>query len=85
MSYNPEEFIGCELKVIDSNNKNQIGLNGTIIDETKKTFKIQTKSTKNKTNGEKTITKQGCTFTINGKTISGNDIVQRPEERIKKR
>lgn len=79
MTYHPEEFIGCELAVVDSNNKSQVGLTGKVVDETKKTFTIIHK------NKETQITKQGCTFTINGKTISGNDVAQRPEERIKKR
>jgi RNase P/RNase MRP subunit p29 len=82
MSYNPEEFIGCEITITNSNNKSQIGIKGTIINETKKTFTIQTnKQEKSK----KTIIKQSCTFIINGKTMNGNDIAQRPEERIKKR
>ncbi len=79
MTYHPDEFIGCELKIIDSKNKSQVGLTGKVVDETKKTFTIIHKET------EKKITKQGCTFTINGKTVSGDEIVQRPEERIKKR
>ena len=79
MNYNPDEFIGCELTIVNSKNKSQIGLNGKIVDETKKTFTIIHK------NEEKIITKQECTFIINGKTISGNDIAQRPEERIKKK
>ena len=36
------EFIGLDTKVIDSNNSQVIGLNGTIINETKSMFTINT-------------------------------------------
>ena len=37
------ELIGLELKVVDSSNPSLIGLQGTVIDETKKTLLIETK------------------------------------------
>ncbi len=76
----PEEFIGKELKVVDAKNKNLIGLSGKIIFETKNTITIQTQDL-----DEKTILKTGCQFTINNREVNGDDIVQRPEDRIKKR
>ena len=36
------ELIGLELEVIDSSNKSLIGISGIVIDETKKTLKIET-------------------------------------------
>ena len=37
------ELIGLELKVVDSSNDSLIGISGTIVDETKKTFLIEVK------------------------------------------
>ena len=37
------ELIGLELKVVDSSNDSLIGISGTIVDETKKTFLIEAK------------------------------------------
>ena len=35
------ELIGLELKVVDSSNASLIGIRGTVVDETKKTFLIE--------------------------------------------
>ena len=77
------EFIGLKVKVLESSNENQIGIEGKIVDETKKIIKIESKS------GEKSIQKKGSVFEFeipkNGKiTIIGNEIEIRPEDRIKK-
>ena len=72
-----EEFIGLELAIIASKNKGQINMKGTIINETKYTFTIHMQGT------DKKILKKDATFLINGKTILGNKITKRPEERIK--
>ena len=37
------ELIGLELKVVDSSNASLIGISGTVVDETKKTFLIEAK------------------------------------------
>lgn len=37
------ELIGLELKVVDSSNASLIGIRGTVVDETKKTFLIEAK------------------------------------------
>lgn len=37
------ELIGLELKVVDSSNASLIGISGTVVDETKKTFLIEVK------------------------------------------
>jgi len=68
-----EEFIGRKVS-LDFNNKK---LKGTIINETKFTFRVRTNK------GDKTILKKGRTFNINNKEIKGNKILKRPEERIK--
>ncbi|MBQ6098779.1 MAG: ribonuclease P protein subunit [Methanobrevibacter sp.] len=78
------EFIG--LKVHATNKKNKsLDLNGTIIDETKNTIKIEDEN-----NFEKIIPKRGSTFLFelpNGEKIEidGNILSIRPEDRIKKR
>ena len=74
------EFIGLDTKVIDSNNSQVIGLNGTIINETKSMFTINTEK------GMKIIPKStnDWGFTIKGKNmiVKGSTITKRPFERI---
>lgn len=75
------ELIGIKTEIVESTNKSQEGLTGTIVDETKHTIKIQTK------NGEKTIQKKNVTIQVKfeEKTIKikGEMLEGRPEERIK--
>jgi len=78
------ELIGLRVEVKDSTNKAQIGLKGTVIDETYKTLKIETKK------GEKVIPKETTIFifALQDKTrvqVDGKLIVGRPEDRIKKK
>ena len=74
------EFIGLDTKVINSSNSDVVGLNGTVINETKSMFTINTE------NGMKMIPKStnDWGFTINGKnmTVKGSTITKRPFERI---
>ncbi|MDB4342353.1 ribonuclease P protein subunit [Nitrosopumilus sp.] len=74
------EFIGLDTKVINSSNSEVVGLNGTVINETKSMFTINTEK------GMKMIPKStnDWRFTINGKsmTVKGSTIVKRPFERI---
>ena len=78
------EFIG--LKVHATNKKDKsLNLQGTIIDETKNTIKIEGED-----NTEKMIPKEGTLFVFeipNGEKIEidGNILSIRPEDRIKKR
>lgn len=76
------EFIGLQLEVVEAKNKSLIGLKGKIINETQKTFTIQT------TQGEKMLLKNQITFTtkINNKKVRivGKVLAKRPEERLKK-
>lgn len=72
-----EEFIGLELAIVASRNKGQVNMKGTIINETKHTFTIASQGK------EKKILKKDATFLINGKTVIGNRITKRPEERLK--
>ena len=74
------EFIGLETKIINSSNPQVIGLNGTIINETKSMFTLNTEK------GMKMIPKltNDCEFSINNQnmTVKGSTITKRPFERI---
>jgi ribonuclease P protein subunit POP4 len=78
------EFIGLNVDVKSKTNKS-LNLNGTIIDETKNTIKIEDMN-----NCEKVIPKRGSIFLFelpNGEKveINGDILSIRPEDRIKKR
>mgnify|MGYP005629402655 FL=1 len=78
-----KEFIGSQLKVVDSRNKANIGIEGKVVDETKYTFRIKTR------NGEKMLMKKNIVAEIcyKGKKykINGEKITKRPHERISTR
>jgi ribonuclease P protein subunit POP4 len=76
------ELIGLTVEVAESTNKFQIGIKGTIVDETKNILTIETG------NRLKKIQKKGSVFIFkipDGKKVkvNGNKIAVRPEERIK--
>jgi len=77
------ELIGLDCQIKSAKNSCQIGIKGRIIDESLKIIKIKT--------GKKilVIPKAGTIFRINLSSqkvdISGNMILARPEDRIKKR
>ena len=77
MNKHQQEFIGKQIEITESKNKQQKNLQGKIIDETKNTFTIKTQ---NKTI---IILKKDKKFKINEEKIDGNKITKRPEERIK--
>lgn len=79
------ELIGLEVEVFNSTNKSLIGINGKIIDETKKTLKLETDKDE-----EKLIPKNVSIFHFtlpdgSRVEIDGKILVNRPEDRIKKR
>ncbi len=75
----PYELIGEKINIIEAKNKANLGINGTIIDETRFTLKIEC--------GDKikVLFKKGIVFVIerNGVQIDGKEIVKRSEDRIK--
>ena len=75
------ELIGLDVKIIESENRFNKGVQGKIIDETKNMFIIKTKETRKK------IIKNQCVFEFKGKNIqiNGKSLSTRPEERIKQR
>jgi len=74
------ELIGLKTEITQSSNKQVIGLNGTIMDETKSMFILNTK------NGIKRISKMNNTwkFLVNNveKEINGSSITKRPFDRL---
>ncbi|CAD6518699.1 Ribonuclease P protein component 1 [metagenome] len=74
------ELIGLRTEIIESSNRQIIGLNGTITDETKSMF------TMNTTNGSKRITKLNNVwkFSIDNQDVvlEGSKISKRPHDRI---
>ena len=74
------EIIGLTMTVIESSNKDLIGITGQIIDETKNTLSVNTKS------GQKFIPKLSCKleFYRNNKKsfVNGTHLVKRPHERL---
>jgi RNase P/RNase MRP subunit p29 len=70
------EYIGQPVEIQSSTNKTLEGRKGTILDETKESFVIG--------NGKEIrVLKRGTTFKIGDKSINGNEITKRPEERMK--
>ena len=87
MNVNPEilcyEFIGTKMRITKSTNVSQVGLSGTIVDETRNTFVIAG------TTGLKRIAKALITlnFIFHDSTIvevEGKLLTGRPEDRLKK-
>ena len=74
------ELIGLQAQLVSSNNKQIVGLNGKIMDETKFMFTLNTK------NGIKRLAKSTSKwkFELNGKEIEldGARLTRRPYERM---
>ncbi|MGI0074263.1 MAG: ribonuclease P protein component 1 [Nitrosotalea sp.] len=74
------ELIGLQTQVVKSDNKQIVGLNGKIIDETKFMFALST------TNGIKRLAKSSSRwrFEFNGKEVEldGAKLTRRPYERM---
>jgi ribonuclease P protein subunit POP4 len=77
-----EELIGLKVRVKRSACKNQTGIEGKVVDETKNSLVIET------LHGEKRVLKKNCTFMFERedmwKEVKGADILFRSEERTKK-
>lgn len=76
-----DEFIGNDVEILQSTNRQLIGLHGKIVDETKSSFKVLVH---NKNYNElKMIFKKDAIFKINKLRVDGNKIIKRSEDRIK--
>lgn len=71
------QLLGKTIEIVDSTNKSLIGLRGVVIDDTKDSLLLNT------TRGEKRVVKHTITFTLDGETIAGNAISQKPQDRLK--
>ena len=75
------ELIGLETKIVDSSNKQIIGLNGIVVDETKSMFVIKTSK------GFKKIPKyqNNWQFTLQNKDIvlDGSNLCRRSFDRVR--
>jgi len=75
------EIIGLNAEIIESSNKQVIGLNGTVVDETKSMFTISTRKGFKKI--PKKINKWKFLFNKTTAEIDGNLLVKRPEDRLR--
>ena len=77
------ELIGLDVKIIESENRLNMGIKGKIIDETKNIFIVKTEKRKKK------IIKNQCVFEFKLKEkniqLNGKSLTIRPEERNKQR
>lgn len=76
------ELIGLRCTVVSSLDRKQKGIAGKVIDETKNTIVLETRS------GTRTIAKKSSVFRFNAGrksfTVNGKEINFRPHERIEK-
>ncbi len=69
-----ETLIGSKMEVVDAKNKNLLGINGRIIDETKNTITVETRD------GVRKLIKCEVIFKLGSKVLRGEHMVRRPEE-----
>ncbi|MFC1801118.1 ribonuclease P protein subunit [Nanoarchaeota archaeon] len=67
------ELIGKTIKITDSKNPSEIGIEGKITDETKNLLIMENKK----------FFKKNITIKLNNQIIEGKKLLKRPEERIK--
>jgi len=72
-------LIGEKARIISASNKTLIGVEGKIIDETKKTISIETEKKVKK------VLKKDVKLSINKKVIEGEELIGKQEERLKKK
>ncbi|HKZ63685.1 MAG TPA: ribonuclease P protein subunit [Thermoplasmata archaeon] len=81
MNLRKHELIGLPVVVSASSDASLVGLGGVVVDETRNTLRVATPK------GEKTVPKHGTQFTFDvqgGQRVAGDDLLFRPEDRIKK-
>ena len=81
MNLRKGELIGLGVVVTRSPDPSLVGLRGVVVDETRNTVRVETPK------GEKTVPKHGTTFAFQvqgGLRVDGDDLLYRPEDRIKK-
>ena len=81
MNLRKHELIGLPVLVSASTDPTLVGLRGVVTDETRNTLLVETAK------GEKRVPKHGTAFTFEvqgGARVAGDDLLFRPEDRIKK-
>lgn len=72
-------IIGTHLEVVHSTNWCDLHIEGKVVDETRNMIQIESE------NGElKWLIKKNVRVRVNGRTIDGEELVGRPEDRIKR-
>ena len=79
------ELIGLEAKIVNSTNKNSVGIRGRVVDETRNILTIEKKNGR-----EASFVKEQCVFSFKIPSgqwvrVDGKIIVARPEDRVKKK
>jgi ribonuclease P protein subunit POP4 len=74
-----QDIIGMKMKVIKSQNADAVGLAGKVVDDTRHTVIIQTNDGK-----RKRLIKSQHVFQLDNKKVPGQELIGRPEERIKR-
>tara|TARA_B100000686_G_scaffold262977_1_gene276530 strand:+ start:255 stop:509 length:255 start_codon:yes stop_codon:yes gene_type:complete len=72
-------WLSRNLEVIDSTDPTLVGVSGLVLDETRRTIRVQT------SDNEITMAKDTIRFTIEDEEIDGSAVGQRPEDRIGKK
>jgi RNase P/RNase MRP subunit p29 len=73
-----EELIGRRARVVAATSSNYLGLEGTVVDETREMLRLRTAK------GEPWVPKKCVTLEMDGQRLEGGEIRFRPEDRIKK-
>ncbi len=71
-----EMLIGRRVKVISSQNKCTVGIEGLVVNETKNTIILETKK------GRKILLKNQVVLDLGGKIVSGRELIGLPHERF---
>jgi len=74
------ELIGLSVVVREATDPTLVGLRGRVVDETRNTLLVETAK------GEKRVPKKGVEFAFGseGVRVQGDDLLFRPEDRIKR-
>ena len=81
MNLRKHELIGRDVEVVGAQDPTIVGVRGRIVDETRNMLRIDAAGT------DKWVPKHGSRFrfpAVGGAEVAGDDILYRPEDRIKK-
>ncbi len=81
MNLRKHELIGRDVEVVGARDPTIVGVRGRIVDETRNMLRIESAGS------DKWVPKHGSRFrfpTVGGAEVAGDDILYRPEDRIKK-